>query len=352
MKKLTMLFAVMMFVVVGSFSSALAEESVPYANAPAYVPGQTYTTPYQQPYAAYGSSAQSCPQNGDTKRLKRIEKILKGDKKNLGIIRQLNDISSENKAFAENSKLFAENSKAYVEVGKSQIEATKALDGTFKKFASDARKLLRDQTYSLGIQAKNNAWFQGILIIVMGLLIIGAVIGAFWYRTRCSNKNIGFIKTDVAVMLPLVQEMAENIKNIEAAQHADRTDDVLKAIVNVAADNRDCFKKAIADVPKKTVEEMNKLTPEPFEIDIAGKHVTYVSPAEGIAEGYYMTLKIEDTHGSTNPANFDRQTWRHRGQTKNYLTGTMKKFLEGKLTGTPEELLIRYLISTKEIVIS
>ena len=107
----------------------------------------------------------------------------------------------------------------------------------------------------------------------------------------------------------------------------------------------------LEELPKKTVDafKAREFDPAPFEFDVAGKHVIYTFPTD---DKCYRTLKVEDTNGSTKPADFEQQALDNWYLAKKYVTGTMKRFLEGKLAGTSEELLIRHFQATGVIKIS
>lgn len=135
-------------------------------------------------------------------------------------------------------------------------------------------------------------------------------------------------------------------KKIGATQ---ATETIITA-VNVAAD------RVIADVPNETKNAIQQINSAPFLIDNlpGGHHVSYTSPKEAMEEGYYLTLKIEEMpDGKTSPQTFVRQAENKKWQAIKYVEGVMKKFLEGKLKGTPQETLIVYLRDvTQDITIT
>ena len=234
-----------------------------------------------------------------------------------GVSKDIKRSSAKNTQRLE--KALGENRKAIVSLANNTkdlaVETGKVATTTGQN--TDAIKAVRGKVdtfiKSLGTQSEQNAWLIGSLII--GALLLTALLLWFFYRCgrSCNTTN---------------------------------TKTILTAISNVG-------NRIVAEVPPATARLRQELNPEPFEIDTTGHHVTYVSPPEGIAQGYYRTLKIEEMpDGPDHPETFERQMVNNRGSALHYLTGTFKKFLEGKLKGTPQESLILYLWkSTGEIKI-
>lgn len=99
----------------------------------------------------------------------------------------------------------------------------------------------------------------------------------------------------------------------------------------------------VKDLPKKTADLINEFDASPIVIKIAGVEVGVYHLSEEEIEGkFYATLQIED-EGDGKPENFIRQMKSKRGVAIRYISGVVKNFRDGKLTGTPQEKLIGYL---------
>lgn len=187
---------------------------------------------------------------------------------------------------------------------------------------ASATKSLAEKIQDMSIVILKRALRSDIITMVgFGLVILAIIILGFF---------LGRKKNQTATSEELSSTQAAIIRTINAAK---------TEIKN--------------DVPVETIKLSRKLDPNPFTFEVLGKRVVYTSPAEGIKEGYYLTLQVLETpDGLDHPETFERQAETKRGLVLNYVRGMAKKFLEGKLKGKKEEKLIEHLQKTGEITIS
>jgi hypothetical protein len=106
------------------------------------------------------------------------------------------------------------------------------------------------------------------------------------------------------------------------------------------------IEKKIDDVPKDTAEEIYGFNPLPFNFVIkanGASHRVICSCADEDKETYNTFQVISMPDGPDHPESFVRQSEPRRGLAERYLKGTMMKFFDGKLKGTPQETLIVFL---------
>lgn len=241
---------------------------------------------------------------GNSARLKKLEKstnALASEQRKM-IVVQINTQSAVT-TLADNVTILANETE----------KAAKTADKAFKH-ADTANKNIVAYGKAILNNGANNTWILAILI--------GAVIGLLIYLI--------FFRKD------------------------GKDDEILNKLEIVSENLSDKINVARETIPVETAKAVNEyFDPTPFTYDIEGKHVecNFSVPEDEC----YLTLKIESTNGSQNPADFERQVLdKHkRGLAAKYVRGTMTKFLKGGLAGTQEEALINYLVNvTKEIKIS
>lgn len=93
--------------------------------------------------------------------------------------------------------------------------------------------------------------------------------------------------------------------------------------------------RIIREVPKA----VKTLDPEPFMIEVTGGGVKYWAPVEGIKEGFYIVLNIEDDDIETDPAKMRRKIKSKRGEAIHSLRGTMLKYFGGTLDAKTASLV-------------
>jgi predicted outer membrane lipoprotein len=180
-------------------------------------------------------------------------------------------------------------------------------------------------------QGKANTW----LICILLALAVAIIVAVMLFTNRRNRRQ------EETRWQPIAQDLAT--ANSNSAK-------ILTAVETLSTTVSSGFASMKEDIPAETVRQINELNPAPFEFDVVGHHVSYTSPMDGIAEGYYKTFQItEMPDGENHPETFERQAETKRGIALNYIRGMMKKFLEGKLKGTPEAALIMYLKGNGDI---
>ncbi len=158
--------------------------------------------------------------------------------------------------------------------------------------------------------------------IVLGFIIIVALV------------------TILFVLVSLQRNLRREIRESATA--------VEQAVEQVVVQARDHI---VNEVPNRTATAIRTLDSSPFEFEAAGHQVTYKSPAEGIAEGYYLTLHVpKDMAGDAAIYHRDHET--NRGVARRNIRKTMQQYFEGKFDAPEYELqkkLIEHLKSTGEI---
>jgi hypothetical protein len=216
-------------------------------------------------------------------------------------------------------------------------------DEVIAKGVAKTNELIQSES----VQATKNTRLLGILILVVAILVL--VIGRIIVRRSqkaaveqmqlpaMENSNRSVARADQ--LNNKVGEVGETVNN--------RADQLLTELQNGFAEMRTSF----IELPTKVVTAIQTLDASPFEFEAAGHQVTYQSPTEGIAEGYYLILHVpKDEVGDA--ATYDRAHDANRGTARQNCRRTMKKYFE-KAFDAPEyalqKALIEYLIKTGAI---
>jgi hypothetical protein len=110
---------------------------------------------------------------------------------------------------------------------------------------------------------------------------------------------------------------------------------ILAAVADVNKNVTDTGEKIIREVP----EAVKTLDPEPFVYEIAGNRVRYWAPSDGIKNGFYTILNIEDDDTETDPARMRRKIKSRRGEAIHSVKGTMLKYFGGMLDAKTASLV-------------
>lgn len=186
-----------------------------------------------------------------------------------------------------------------------------------KGFANTNGKITAEAN-NLGEQASKNAWLIGGLI--GACLLVSIIVGALRHRGTRNAIN--------------------GTTNL-------RADELLAAVTEGVA----AIRADVATVPELTKTAIRTLDPSPFVFEASGHEVTYQSPSEGIAAGYYLELHVpKDQVGDA--ATYDRGHQLSRGVAQRNCAKTMRLYFEGKLDAPEYKLqkeLIEHLVATGAI---
>ncbi len=159
--------------------------------------------------------------------------------------------------------------------------------------------------------------------------------------------------SNVALILGAVIVICIALLGVYLGALFNRRSDQLDAAVRegVAATRAD-----IATVPERTatatVAALRVVDPAPFVFEnCAGHHVTYQSPVECAAEGYYLELHVPKNEQGT-AATYERAHQTARGVAGRNCAKTMRLYFEGKFNAPEYKLqkeLIEMLVATKAI---
>ncbi|NTV41228.1 MAG: hypothetical protein HGA61_03055 [Candidatus Moranbacteria bacterium] len=128
-----------------------------------------------------------------------------------------------------------------------------------------------------------------------------------------------------------------------------RSEEITTAVREGVAETR----AAIDTVPERTAAVIRTLDPSPFVFNVAGNEVSYQSPVECAAEGYYLELHVpKDEQGTA--ATYERGHQTARGVAQRNCAKTMRLYFEGKFDAPATEYklqkeLIEHLVATGAI---
>ncbi|MFA5776997.1 MAG: hypothetical protein WC906_00975 [Parcubacteria group bacterium] len=111
------------------------------------------------------------------------------------------------------------------------------------------------------------------------------------------------------------------------------------------------IEKKVDNVPKDTAEEIYGFDPRPFNFVVKANGVNHrvICSCADEEKETYNTFQIDSMpDGPDYPESFVRQAEPKKALAKRYVKGTMKKFFEDKLKGTPQETLIVFLKDATE----
>lgn len=123
-----------------------------------------------------------------------------------------------------------------------------------------------------------------------------------------------------------------------------KSDQILAAIGDLG--------RQINDVPEKVKIAVNTLDDRPIVVDADSHTVTYHSPKDGIAKGYYLDLYVPKGE-DIDPATYDRAPNDKRGVVERNTRRIMGRYFRGELNAPEykgQKALIEYLHHNKELL--
>ncbi|MDD5464309.1 MAG: hypothetical protein PHP62_04110 [Candidatus Moranbacteria bacterium] len=308
--------------VCGIFSSAFAEEVVPGS----YIPSTGIDQKVLNQIAAQGAAHK--------KAMSDIADLAK---------QSVDERNASNASIAEGLKVEAQAKGKVAEALNSYGSKIDAIG----KNVQNSKEYTGKQADALGEQAENNAKIIGwglAALIVVGVLVILA-------RTRSEVREAVEVPLNTwkeqADKLP--KEMQEAVKPVTEGMGA--TLSIVGNLRNEVADAKDeilaAIQSAKEEIPVETVKQMKTFDASPFEYEFTGGlKVSYQSPLEAIAKGYYLELHVpKDAVGD--PATYERNPQSHRGIAEKNCGKTLRKYAAGDFNAPGYELqkaLLEYLV--------
>lgn len=213
-------------------------------------------------------------------------------------------------------------------------------DEVIAKGVTETNKLIQNGS----VQATKNTRMLGILILVVAILAV--VIGRIIVRR---SQNAAVQQMQLPVMengnrfIARADQLNKKVDDVGGIVN-DRADKLLTELQSGFAEMR----TSLAELPAKVVTAIQTLDASPFEFEVSGYEVSYQSPAEGIADGYYLLLHVpKDMAGTV--TTYDRAHETNRGVARRNCRKTMQQYFEGKFNAQGYELqkeLIAELIAT------